>query len=164
VKLAEAPFCLGGFMPVRALYLFSLLLILLLTPFVLADSIPARGTAHSGLTARTAFASQKEPSADAGLPANFASIDRASSVAFRVVDLSPNGDASFSQTTAFSPNQFGQRHGTISYPIAGWRVWREQPLAAPEPGSLLLVSSGLFGIAGLVRRTFKGQLLKNRPS
>jgi hypothetical protein len=151
-------------MLVRAPYLFLVLLTLLSTPLAFADSIPARDTSLSSRSGGTAFASQKKPFADAVAPANLASIDHPSAVDFRVADLNLNGAASFSQTRDFSPNQFGERHGTISYPIAGWRVWREKPMSTPEPGSLLLVSTGLAGIGGLLRRNFKSQLLKTRAS
>jgi hypothetical protein len=46
-------------------------------------------------------------------------------------------------------------HGTISYKDGNWAVWHQktpQPLSTPEPGSLLLVSTGLIGVAGTVRR------------
>jgi hypothetical protein len=46
-------------------------------------------------------------------------------------------------------------HGTISHKDGDWAVWRQgspKPLATPEPGSLLLLSTGIMGLAGMVRR------------
>lgn len=46
-------------------------------------------------------------------------------------------------------------HGTISHKDGDWAVWHQgspKPLAAPEPGSLLLLSTGIMGLAGIVRR------------
>ncbi len=46
--------------------------------------------------------------------------------------------------------------GTISHKNGEWAVYRPgpvpSPMATPEPGSLMLLSTGLLGIAGLVRR------------
>jgi hypothetical protein len=50
----------------------------------------------------------------------------------------------------------GERHGTISYKTGNWAVWRQvSPMAAPESGSLILLSTGLIGIAGIVRRQLR---------
>ena len=48
-------------------------------------------------------------------------------------------------------------HGTPSRHDGNWSTWHIQPktiapLSAPEPSSLLLLSTGLIGIAGTVRR------------
>ena len=49
------------------------------------------------------------------------------------------------------------RHGTIAYKNGSWAVWRTGTsaptgMSTPEPGSLMLLSTGLMGIAGMVRR------------
>ena len=43
-------------------------------------------------------------------------------------------------------------HNNIRFRPAGWANGRGDGMAAPEPGSLMLLSTGLIGIAGLVRR------------
>jgi PEP-CTERM motif len=57
-------------------------------------------------------------------------------------------------TTRFTLS--GERHGTLSHKNGNWTVWHQtSPLATPEPGSLMLLSTGLAGIAGMVRRKFR---------
>jgi hypothetical protein len=43
-------------------------------------------------------------------------------------------------------------HNNIKFRTAGWTNGSGHGMAAPEPGSLMLLSTGLFGIAGIVRR------------
>lgn len=46
-------------------------------------------------------------------------------------------------------------HGTISHKDGDWAVWHRgspKPIAAPEPGSMLLLSTGIMGLAGVLRR------------
>ena len=55
-----------------------------------------------------------------------------------------------------------QVHGTISRKNGDWGVWHTSvttgnpgALATPEPGSLMLLSTGLLGIAGVLRRKLR---------
>jgi PEP-CTERM motif len=44
-------------------------------------------------------------------------------------------------------------HSTISYRAKNWNGGNQKaPMSTPEPGSLMLLSTGLVGIAGMVRR------------
>jgi len=51
----------------------------------------------------------------------------------------------------------GGTHGTIAHQQGNFARSREgSPAATPEPGSLMLLSTGLIGLAGLVRRKLRG--------
>jgi len=63
--------------------------------------------------------------------------------------------------TNFSGSHFASPdgiHGTIARRNGNFAVWHEgSPTATtPEPGSLMLLSTGLIGIAGVVRRKLRG--------
>jgi hypothetical protein len=54
---------------------------------------------------------------------------------------------------------FGGTHSTISYRAKNWNGGSQKaPMSTPEPGSLMLLSTGLVGIAGMVRRKLQGPL------
>jgi|SRR5271154_281473 len=68
--------------------------------------------------------------------------------------------AGFSPSENTGNNGFIQVHGTVNRKNGNWGVGQvgpstsqgPAPLATPEPGSLMLLSTGLIGIAGVVRR------------
>jgi PEP-CTERM motif len=77
-----------------------------------------------------------------------------------------NQNATWSSHADVSPSGNGgslQLHGTISRKNGNWGAWhvgapgtsKPQPLSTPEPGSLMLLSTGLMGIAGVLRRKLR---------
>jgi len=59
-----------------------------------------------------------------------------------------------------SPSHFSDRiHGTVARRNSDWFIHRDTypvpPTTAPEPGTLMLLSTGLTGIAALVRRKLR---------
>jgi hypothetical protein len=133
---------------------------LLLTTLAPADSIHvAAASMYSGASAyghAPTFARQPTLNAAKAAPTMFA--------AYSHVSTGANGEAHIggliSRTAMFSTGSRApslgftdSQHGTISRKNGTWAVWRERtPLATPEPGSLMLLSTGLAGIAGMVRR------------
>jgi hypothetical protein len=70
---------------------------------------------------------------------------------------SMNGGPATAPATAAPSSQFGRL--MLHTPASGGpghgpqeSVGHRSPLAAPEPGALLLLSTGLMGMAGLIRR------------
>jgi hypothetical protein len=54
---------------------------------------------------------------------------------------------------ATNSTSLGERHGTIRDQTGNWAVWhRVSPMGAPESGRLILLSTGLICMAGIVRR------------
>ncbi len=54
---------------------------------------------------------------------------------------------------------FGGTHSTISYRAKNWNGGSPKaPMSTPEPGSLMLLSTGLVGVAGMVRRKLHNPL------
>lgn len=49
----------------------------------------------------------------------------------------------------------GALHNNIKYRTPGWATGSGHGTTAPEPTGLMLISTGLIGIAGLVRRRLK---------
>jgi hypothetical protein len=85
------------------------------------------------------------------------------------VEYAPSGHFSINgeraATVTFSPVKsysfagssfLASSHGTISRKDGDWAVWHKPstaaPLSAPEPGSLLLISTGVVGLIGSMRR------------
>ncbi len=55
----------------------------------------------------------------------------------------------------------GAKHGNISYKDGNFAVWNRggtPALSTPEPGSLLMLSTGLIGVAGMFRRNLLARL------
>jgi hypothetical protein len=121
----------------RSRFVFSLVVALSLSTLALADCAPASGAfLHSS--------------------AGFSGWSH-------VYSGSGNDKRGFHAGVSSSGNggQFIQLHGTTSRKNGNWGAWHvgapstsqgPAPLATPEPGSLMLLSTGLMGIAGIVRR------------
>lgn len=63
--------------------------------------------------------------------------------------LSLGQDITASSATRFTV----QGHNTSRYRVGGWVVWNQRTaLSTPEPGTLMLLSTGLLGVAGMMRR------------
>jgi hypothetical protein len=72
-----------------------------------------------------------------------------------VGEPSPMTFGHLTSDTVTSNTFLSSTHGTISHKDGDWAVWHQgspKPLAAPEPGSLLLLSTGMMGLAGVARR------------
>jgi len=117
----------------RSRFALSLAVVLSLSTLALADSIPAASMLRSSaIVALGHFA----PAAAKPLPTAVFAFERSSSVSPKFTFMD-------------------ERHGTIARRDGEWRVWHANPsapLATPEPGTLMLLSTGLVGIGGLIRR------------
>lgn len=76
--------------------------------------------------------------------------------------IQPNRLLVGKNTTTTTFNFQGNRHGTIAGRNGNWLVGQSNapggsgtPLTTPEPGSLMLLSTGLIGIAGTLRRKLR---------
>jgi len=127
----------------RSRFLLSLVVILSLSALALADCAPV----------------------NADLLHSSAGFSRGSSV-YSGVSSGPASEKWDSHTSVVSSGNTGnqgfvQLHGTVSRKNGNWSTWHAgtpgskntpTPLATPEPGSLMLLSTGLMGIAGVLRR------------
>ncbi len=138
----------------RSRLLCSLVVALFLSALALADSAPV---------------SIAYPNSSTGAYAGAQSYSGHSSISQRLG--TPLILAAFSSPSSEKPDArlnvplFGnasvQVHGTISRKNGDWGVWHTSvttgpgSLATPEPGSLMLLSTGLIGIAGVLRRKLR---------
>ena len=127
----------------------SLVAALSLCTLATANSVPVNVTIlHSGAgvvagaCARTTLNAFDSPTTRTSWNAHFAG---------------PLSKVPFAQgVTAYRATRFtfqGEGHGTRRYRVGGWVVWnRRTAMSTPEPGSLMLLSTGLLGVAGMMRR------------
>src|ERR1700691_1538541 len=134
--------------------LFSLLVALLLSPLALADSVPATAL-QSGVYGenRISALTSAIESAPKATPATFAAFSNAApvggSVTARIVLGSPVANRS-----AISFSSSDDRHDNLKFRTPRWNG-PKSGLATAEPESLLLLSTGLIGIAGVIRRKLR---------
>ncbi len=141
--------------------LLSLVAVLSLSTLALANSVPVSATIlHSGASS-VYSGGTASISAGKATPMLFTAFNNASSGSGNVHLSGLSGNAMLGKDIADHSGQrvssIGGTHGTIARRTGDWAVWQKgSPLATPEPGSLMLLSTGLIGIAGLVRRKMRG--------
>jgi hypothetical protein len=131
----------------------SLVVALLLSTLALADSAPVSiAYFHSSTGAYAGSQSYADHSS---------SSQKTGTLMIVAAFNSPSSEKSSGHSNVLvSGNNGFAVHGTISRKNGDWSVWHTPaangaptaPLATPEPGSLMLVSTGLVGIAGVLRR------------
>jgi hypothetical protein len=130
----------------------SLVVALSFSTLAAADSVPAGLTFfHSGVEVTGAVNTAKATSAI------FASGDQDLAVANTHIDRSLSGSILLDKSTATSATKgmtvVGNVHDNLRFRTSGWDgMGRGHTMSTPEPGSLMLLSTGLIGIAGMTRR------------
>ena len=138
----------------RTRFLLSLVVTLLLSALASANSAPADvAFLHSGMRVPGSLRTNFTP-VSISLGVN-AGMNTGNGTLALFLEKSANGNAT---PVTFLPG----RHGTISHKNGDWAVWRQgkppvAPMTAPEPGTLMLLSTGLIGIAGRVRHKLRRQ-------
>jgi PEP-CTERM motif-containing protein len=112
-------------------FVLALIVALSFTTLAAANTVNINGSAfHAPASAPSYFGTHST---------NFASLNAAAAPAISKVEI---GNANF-----------GGVRSTISYRAKNWNGGNQKaPMSTPEPGSLMLLSTGLVGIAGMVRR------------
>jgi hypothetical protein len=133
----------------RSRLLCSLAVALFLSTLALADSAPASIAYLHSSTGAYAGAQSYQRTATP-MPMILAAFS------------SPSSERSDARLNApLFGNGSVQVHGTISRNNGDWSVWHTPTnsapaaLSTPEPGSLMLLSTGLMGIAGVLRRKLR---------
>jgi hypothetical protein len=148
----------------RSRFLLSLVVALSLSTLASADSAPVSMTfmhstgVYGGAQSYSGHASINSGTAT---PMILAAFNHPSSEKWNAqVGGALSGKEMLGKNDAATRSNFlDDRHGTISRKNGDWAVWHVgepgSPMATPEPGSLMLLSTGLIGVAGVVRRKMR---------
>jgi hypothetical protein len=148
----------------RYQFLLSLVAGLLLSTLALADSIPFSTkllASSNGVYAGVSSPAHVSTGAGSSAPSTFDTFHN--QLATSTVGNAPLGASIPGTTTTLYGqhipdsstgrfNTFNGPHDTIRFRTKGWSGPKLGGMAAPEPSSLMLLSTGLIGLAGLVRR------------
>ncbi|MGA2456947.1 MAG: PEP-CTERM sorting domain-containing protein [Terriglobales bacterium] len=137
----------------RRNFALSLVLALFLSTLALANSIPVNMTfLHSGTSIHgvaLTYASHSSISGGRATPMNYDAVNRHALNDWTHVNGLTSGKISLGNGTA----NFKTAHFNYHYEVGSHFVWQQTSGAPmPEPGSLVLLSTGLLGVAGMVRR------------
>ncbi len=155
----------------RSCFPLSLAVVLLLSSLASADSVPVNATfvhssASAGVRMNPGIFAVNDSLTTKGqtTPTSLAAFNTPAPLENRNAHLSGLllGNTGLGKDiTNHGPGRFtffGGTHGTIAHKNGDWATWHQghaTGLTAPEPGSLALLSTGLIGIAGKVRRKLR---------
>jgi len=156
----EVEFGFGGSTVLSNRSLLSLVAALFLSTLVSADSIPVNLTfLHSGASVYTGASSDPAPLSISGIgkatPALFGTFNNRAAKENVNAQLSglPSGPVTDNQPRRLTSARTS--YGAIDRRESHWVLHSGTAMSTPEPGSLLLLSTGLMGIAGIVRRKLR---------
>jgi hypothetical protein len=127
------------------------------TPLSMASSRPATGVYDSSQDYSSHFSTNR------GTPATLAGFHSPSRGTWSGQLGVPRigKEMLFKNDLATYSTSLGERQGTINDKTGNWAVWhRVSPMAAPESGSLMVLSTGLICIAGIVRRQLRRETVR----
>jgi len=164
-KFDEFEFGFGGSIVLTNRFLLSLVVALFLSTLASANSIDATELLHSGLSANDHVSSSAGYLSTSGGNAASAWFDGYDSRASMGDVRNARVGTGFSGQVIYGQHITDYKMG-FAGPVNGMRGARfeidnwahTQPkhgLSTPEPGSLMLLSTGLMGIAGMVRRKLR---------
>ncbi|MFZ0685152.1 MAG: PEP-CTERM sorting domain-containing protein [Terriglobales bacterium] len=142
----------------RTRSLLSLFAALSLSALASADSIPFTTMSVRSNAFDNAHTDSVRLSTNTGTatPVTAPSISRTSGANWIAESAGAPAKQVLAKSDATTHSTFGGAiHGTLSHRNGEWAQWNKgnpSPLAAPEPGGLMLLSTGLLGVAGLLRR------------